>query len=77
MFDRKQRLSSLELAADCDIDGIPCAGGHHAGFEEGRISSTILAREHALIGRRFPRGTGVYFVERHLRSVMPGGLGHR
>lgn len=70
MFDGKQRLSILELAADCDIDGIPCAGGHHVGFEKGRLSSAILAREHVLMGRRFPRRTSVYFVEGHLRSVM-------
>jgi hypothetical protein len=70
MFDGKERLSFLELAADCDVEGIPCAGGHHVGFQNGRLSSAILAREHVLMNRKFPRRTGVYFVEGHLRSVM-------
>lgn len=70
MFDGKQRLSYLELAGDCDVDGIPCAGGHHVEFQNGRLSGAILAREHALMDRKFPRGTAVYFVEGYLRSVM-------
>jgi hypothetical protein len=70
MFDGKQRLSSLELAADCEINGIPCAGGHHVEFQNGHLSSAILAREHILMDRRFPRRTAVCFVEGHLRSVM-------
>jgi hypothetical protein len=70
MFDRKQRLSSLELANDCEVDGIPCAGGHHLEFQNGRLSGAILAREHVLIDRKFPRGTWAYFVEGRLRSVM-------
>ena len=70
MFDGKERLRSLELAADRDIDGIPCAGGHDVEFQKGRLSAAILARQHVLMGRRFPRGTAVSFVEGHLRSVM-------
>jgi|SRR5215831_14340973 len=68
MFDRKQRLCCLELARDCDVDGIPCAAGH-LEFESGRLSAATLAREHVIIGRKFPRGTYVYFVKGHLRSV--------
>lgn len=70
MFDQKERLSFLELAAACDLDGIPCAGGHHVQFQNGRLSGAILAREHVLMGREFPRTTAVYFVEGHLRSVV-------
>lgn len=70
MFDGKQRLSILELAADCDVDGIPCAGGRHVEFQRGRLSGAILGTDHVLMGRKFPRGTAVSFVEGHLRSVM-------
>jgi hypothetical protein len=70
MFDRNQRLSFLGLTSDCDVDGIRCSGGSHLEFQDGRLSSATLAREHVLIGRKFPRGTGVYFVKGHLRSVM-------
>jgi hypothetical protein len=70
MFDRQQRLSFLELAVDCNIDDIPCAGGHHVEFQKGRLSGAILAREHVLIGRRFPKGTAVSFTKGLLRSVM-------
>jgi hypothetical protein len=54
MFDGKQRLSFLELAGDCDVDGIPCAGGHHVEFQNGRLSGAILPREHVLMDRKFP-----------------------
>jgi hypothetical protein len=70
MFDRNQRLSFLELTSDCDVDGIRCAGGSHLEFQDGRLSAASLATEHVLIGRKFPRGTAVYFVKGHLRSVM-------
>jgi hypothetical protein len=70
MFDRKQRLSFLELATDCEIEGVPCAGGSHVEFQHGRLSAAILATDHILIDRKFPRGTYVSFVKGHLRSVL-------
>jgi hypothetical protein len=69
-FDRKQRLSFLELTTDCEIEGVPCAGGHHVEFQDGRLSAAILATDHVLIDRRFPRGTYAGFVKEHLRSVL-------
>jgi hypothetical protein len=70
MFDGKERLSFLELAGDYDVEGIPCAGGHHVEFQKGRLSVATLAREHVLVGRKFPRGTQVFFVGGHLSQAI-------
>lgn len=77
MFDGKQRLRFLELTADCDLDGIPCAGGHHVEFQNGGLSVAILAREHVLMDRKFPRGTAVLCGRAPPQRYAPGGLGHR
>jgi hypothetical protein len=52
------------LASDHDVDGIPCASGKdlHVALNfhpNGRLASAMLAREHVLTGREFPRGTHV------------------
>jgi hypothetical protein len=68
MFHANQRVSCLQLATDRDIDGVPCAGGDLAVsfHKNGRISVASLARDHVLIGRTFPRRTGVSFNEKGL-----------
>jgi hypothetical protein len=63
-FHPNQRVSSLHLASDRDVDGIPCASGKdlHVALNfhrNGRLASAVLAREHVLTGREFPRGTHV------------------
>ncbi|MBV9559726.1 MAG: hypothetical protein JOY90_04580 [Bradyrhizobium sp.] len=67
-FHSNQRVSSLHLAADRDIDGIPCASGEELHWalnfhKNGRLAVAVLAREHVLAGRTFPRGTRVSFDE--------------
>ena len=61
-FHPNQRVSSLHLASDGDVDGIPCASGKDLlvalrFHPDGRLAAAVLAREHVLIGREFPRGT--------------------
>ena len=74
-FHPNQRVSSLHLATDRDVDGIPCASGKdlHLALnfhKNGRLAAAVLAREHVLAGRTFPRGTHVSFDEKgYLVSV--------
>jgi hypothetical protein len=63
-FHPNQRVSSLHLARDRDVDGIPCASGENLLLalnfhRNGRLASAVLARDHVLVGREFPRGTHV------------------
>jgi hypothetical protein len=63
-FHPNQRVSSLHLASDRDVDGIPCASGKDLHFAlnfhpNGSLAAAVLAREHVLIGREFPRGTRI------------------
>jgi hypothetical protein len=63
-FHSNQRVSSLHLANDHDFDGIPCAGGENLLLalnfhRNGRLAGAVLARDHVLVGREFPRGTHV------------------
>jgi hypothetical protein len=67
-FHANQRVSSLHLAINRDVDGIPCASGKdlHMALnfhKNGRLAAAVLAREHVLAGRTFPRGTHVSFDE--------------
>jgi hypothetical protein len=71
-FHPNQRVSSLHLASDRDVDGIPCASGKDLllalNFHPNeRLAATVLAREHVLLGRKFPRGT-------HISLDGKGGL---
>jgi hypothetical protein len=68
-FHPNQRVSCLHLTSDLDIDGIPCASGKHLGLalnfhRNGRLAGAVLAREHILDSRTFPRGTHVSFDEK-------------
>jgi hypothetical protein len=68
-FHPNGRVSSLHLASDRDVDGIPCAGGRELHWalnfhKNGRLAVTVLAREHVLAGRAFPRGTRLSLDER-------------
>ena len=68
-FHPNQRVSVLHLARDLDIDGIPCASGRDLHWalnfhRNGRLAVAVLAREHVLAGRAFPRGTRVSFDEK-------------
>jgi hypothetical protein len=63
-FHPNQSVSSLHLASDLDVEGIPCASGKNLllalNFHpNGRLAAAVLAREHVLVGRTFPRGTHV------------------
>lgn len=63
-FHPNQHVSSLHLASDRDVDGIPCAGGENLlsalnFHRNGRLAGAVLARDHVLVGREFPRGTRV------------------
>ena len=63
-FHLNQSVSSLHLASDLDVDGIPCASGKNLllalNFHpNGRLAAAVLAREHIIVGRTFPRGTHV------------------
>jgi hypothetical protein len=63
-FHPNQRVSSLHLASDRDVDGIPCYSGKDLTFAlnfhpNGRLAAAVLARDHVLIGREFPRGTHI------------------
>jgi hypothetical protein len=63
-FHPNQRVSSLHLASDRDFDGIPCASGENSLLalnfhRNGRLAGAVLARDHILVGREFPRGTHV------------------
>lgn len=74
-FHPNQRVSALHLARDLDVDGIPCASGENLALalsfhKSGRLASAVLAREHVLVGRTFPRGTHVSFDGRHPVSVV-------
>jgi hypothetical protein len=74
-FHPNQRVSSLHIARDLDVDGIPCTSGENLALalnfdKNGRLSSAVLAREHVLVGRTFPRGTHVSFDGRHPVSVV-------
>jgi hypothetical protein len=72
MFHANHRLRYLQLASDRDIDGIPCASGdlELSFHKNGRLSVATLAREHVLIGRKFPRRTWISFSEKgHLVSA--------
>jgi hypothetical protein len=71
-FHPNQRISSLHLASDRDVDGIPCASGQNLLMalnfhSNGRLAAAVLAREHVLVGREFPRGT-------HISLEGKGGL---
>jgi hypothetical protein len=66
-FHPNQRVSSLHLASDRDVDGIPGASGKDLHFAlnfhpNGSLAAAVLAREHVLIGREFPRGTRISLV---------------
>jgi hypothetical protein len=68
-FHPNQRVSSLHLASDRDVDGIPCASGENLLLalnfhRNGRLAAAVLARDHALIGREFPRGTHISLDEK-------------
>ncbi len=68
-FHPNQRISSLHLASDRDVDGIPCASGQNLllalNFHpNGRLAAAVLAREHVLVGREFPRGTHISLDEK-------------
>jgi hypothetical protein len=68
-FHPNQSVSCLHLASDLDIDGIPCASGKSLGLalnfhRNGRLAAAVLAREHVLASRTFPRGTHVSFEEK-------------
>ncbi len=68
-FHPSQRIGSLNLASDRDVDGIPCAGGKDLllalNFHpNGRLAAAVLAREHVLVGREFPRGTHISLDEK-------------
>jgi hypothetical protein len=68
-FHPNQRVCSLHLASDRDVDGIPCASGENLLLalnfhRNGRLASAVLAREHVLTGREFPRGTHVNLNEK-------------
>jgi hypothetical protein len=63
-FHPNQRVSSLHLASARDVDGIPCASGEDFSVAlnfhpNGRLAAAVLAREHVLMGREFPRGTRI------------------
>ena len=65
-FHPNQRVSSLHLASDRDIDGIPCASGKdlHVALNfhpNGRLAAAVLARNHVIAGRRYDGGTLVHF----------------
>jgi hypothetical protein len=74
-FHPNQRASSLHLASDRDVDGIPCASGANLTFalnfhRNGRLAAAVLAREHIIVGREFPRGAHISLDEKgHLRGV--------
>jgi len=83
-FHPNQRLSLLHLASDRDVDGIPCASGQdlHLALHfhpNGRLAAAVLAREHVLMGREFPRGTHISLDDKgHLVHVAPSERpGHR
>jgi hypothetical protein len=68
-FHPNQRVSSLHLAGDHEVDGIPCASGENLLLavnlhRSGRLARAVLARDHVLIGREFPRGTHVSLDEK-------------
>ncbi len=68
-FHLNQRVRSLHLASDRDVDGIPCASGENLLLalnfhRNGRLAAAVLARDHVLIGREFPRGTHISLDER-------------
>jgi hypothetical protein len=68
-FHPNQRVSSLHLASERDVDGIPCASGENLVLalnfhRNGRLARAVLARDHVLIGRQFPRGTHVSLDEK-------------
>jgi len=63
-FHPNQRVALLYLASDLDVDGVPCASSKDLGLaltfhRNGRLAAAVLAREHILAGRTFPRGTHV------------------
>jgi hypothetical protein len=63
-FHPNQRVSTLHLASDRDVDGIPCISGKDFSLAlnfhpNGRLAAAVLAREHVLMGREFPRGTRI------------------
>ena len=65
-FHPNQRVSSLHLASDRDVDGIPCASDKDLllalNFHpNGRLAAAVLAREHVLTGRTFPRRARINF----------------
>ncbi len=68
-FHPNQRVRSLHLASDHDVDGIPCASGENLLLalnfhRNGRLAAAVLARDHVLVGREFPRGTHVSLDEK-------------
>jgi hypothetical protein len=65
-FYPSQRISALHLASDRDVDGIPCAGGENLRMalnfhSNGRLAAAVLARDHAVSGRRYGTGTLLRF----------------
>src|SRR5262249_17366655 len=76
-FHPNQRVSSLHLARDLDVDGIPCASGKELHWalnfhRDGRLAVAVLAREHVLGGRAFPRRNRVRFARKgYLASSAP------
>ena len=79
-FHPNQRVALLYLASDLDVDGVPCASSKDLGLalnfhRNGRLAAAVLAREHILAGRTFPRGTHVILDEKgHLVRATEGLL---